>query len=91
MATPSLSRSAMAVGARLASRRSYATHAPAFSVTQASGVRVAASSDEGKPTSAISVIVKAGSRYEPAPGMSHVLKNLVFKVPAIGARSRSWA
>lgn len=59
--------------------RSYATPASLFSVADAAGVKVA-SSDEGATTGAISVVVKAGSRYESAPGLAHVLKHQVFKV-----------
>ncbi|GAA6000227.1 hypothetical protein JCM10207_007915 [Rhodosporidiobolus poonsookiae] len=54
--------------------RNYAT----ASVLEANGVKVA-SIDEGAPTASISVVVKAGSRYEPAPGVAHVLKNSLFK------------
>ncbi|KAI5481542.1 hypothetical protein MNV49_002768, partial [Pseudohyphozyma bogoriensis] len=34
---------------------------------------------ESSPTAAISVVVKAGSRYETAPGLAHVVKNSVLK------------
>ncbi|GAA5855918.1 hypothetical protein JCM8547_000415 [Rhodosporidiobolus lusitaniae] len=53
--------------------RGYAT-----AVTEAAGIKVA-SVDSGLPTSSISVVVKAGSRYEPAPGVSHVLKSSLLK------------
>lgn len=62
--------------------RGYATPSSSsslFSVQDANGVKVA-SSESGAPTSAISLIIKAGSRYEPAPGVAHVLKNSLFKV-----------
>lgn len=50
-----------------------------FSVSStSSGIKVA-TIDEGAPTSAITVALKAGSRYEALPGLSHVLKNFVFK------------
>ena len=65
------------------SRRSYATPAAQtadFQVSStSSGIRLA-TLDEGLPTSAITVAVKAGARYESQPGLSHVLKNFVFKV-----------
>ncbi|GAA6052687.1 hypothetical protein JCM3770_007174 [Rhodotorula araucariae] len=64
---------AQAVRAPLA--RAYAT--PAFEKA-ANGIAVTAA-DEGKPTASISIIARAGSRYEPAPGVAHVLKNSVFK------------
>lgn len=52
---------------------------PAFTTQNAGGVKVA-SSEDGSRTSSISVVVKSGARYEPAPGVAHVLKNSVFKV-----------
>ncbi|KAL7340040.1 exocyst complex component EXO84 [Rhodotorula toruloides] len=51
---------------------------PAFTTQNAGGVKVA-SSEDGSRTSSISVVVKSGARYEPAPGVAHVLKNSVFK------------
>ena len=67
-------------------KRCYATPAgqagAEFSVSSSSsGIKVA-TLDEGLPTSAITVAVKAGSRYESLPGLAHVLKNFVFKVRA---------
>jgi len=64
-------------------QRAYAVQAAAqtadFSVSSTQeGIKVA-TLDEGLPTSAITVAVKAGSRYESQPGLSHVLKNFVFK------------
>lgn len=59
--------------ARAAAARSYAT------VSEASGVKVAGI-DNGQPTTTISVVVKAGSRYETRPGVAHALKNFAFKV-----------
>ncbi|KAG6329508.1 hypothetical protein ID866_9581 [Astraeus odoratus] len=49
--------------------------------TKASGVKVAAV-DNGQPTTAVTVLVKAGSRYEPSPGVAHTLKNFAFKSTA---------
>ncbi|GAA5821379.1 hypothetical protein JCM11251_004595 [Rhodosporidiobolus azoricus] len=49
-----------------------------FAVQEVNGIKVAAA-DQGLPTSSISVVVKAGSRFEPAPGVAHVLKNSLFK------------
>ncbi|KAK4045999.1 ubiquinol-cytochrome c reductase core subunit 1 [Microbotryomycetes sp. JL201] len=60
---------------RAAARRSYAS----FAVSDVSGVKVAASDDVAAPTGALSVVVKAGSRYEPQPGVAHCLKNALFK------------
>lgn len=60
--------------------RGYATPSSSlFSVQDANGVKIA-TSDTAAPTSAISLVIKAGSRYEPAPGVAHVLKNSLFKV-----------
>lgn len=68
-------------------RRSYAT---AANVSEAAGVKVLGVDNGLRPaTSSVSVIVKAGSRYEPAPGVAHVLKNFAFKVCAVRARGQA--
>jgi ubiquinol-cytochrome c reductase core subunit 2 len=56
-------------------KRAYAT------VADASGVKVAGV-ESGAPaaTSSVTVVVKAGSRYETKPGAAHVLKSFAFKV-----------
>jgi ubiquinol-cytochrome c reductase core subunit 2 len=56
-------------------KRAYAT------VADASGVKVAGV-EHGSPaaTSSVTVVVKAGSRYETKPGAAHVLKSFAFKV-----------
>jgi hypothetical protein len=56
--------------------RSFAT------VVDSAGVKVAAV-DNGQPTAAVTFLVKAGSRYEPKPGVAHALKNFAFKVRAM--------
>ncbi|GAA5954199.1 hypothetical protein JCM21900_006959 [Sporobolomyces salmonicolor] len=85
MSFPALRTSALRAPSRGAAApalaRSYATPSSLFSVHDANGVKVAAA-DQGAPTSSISVIVKAGSRYERAPGVAHVLKNSLFKSTA---------
>ncbi|KAH9915970.1 Metalloenzyme, LuxS/M16 peptidase-like protein [Epithele typhae] len=70
---------ARASAARAASRlvrpagpRKFAT------VVESSGLKVAAA-DNGEPTSSVTLLVKAGSRYETKPGLAHVLKNYAFK------------
>lgn len=64
--------------------RGYSTPAQLdFAVKEAAGIKVA-SAEDSAPTGAISVVVKAGSRFETAPGLAHVLKNSVFKVRQIG-------
>lgn len=72
--------SSMLRAARLASqssRRSFATV-----VDAAGGVKVAAL-DNGQPISTVTVLLKAGSRYEQKPGLAHVLSNFAFKVRPI--------
>ncbi|EIW76553.1 LuxS MPP-like metallohydrolase [Coniophora puteana RWD-64-598 SS2] len=71
---------ARASAARNASRaaRSFAT------VVDAQGVKLAAA-DNGQPTSAVTFLLKAGSRYETKPGAAHVLKNFAFR--SAGSRS----
>lgn len=48
-------------------------------VVDTAGVKVAAL-DYGQPTSAVTFLVKAGSRFESKPGIAHALKNFAFKV-----------
>ncbi|KAK2460437.1 hypothetical protein APHAL10511_007602 [Amanita phalloides] len=47
-------------------------------VVDASGVKVA-SIDHGQPTSAVTVFVKAGSRFQPKAGVAQALRNFAFK------------
>ena len=74
------SRTALQASAAL-SRRAYATATSSgqFSLAEAQGIKVATTED-GSPTAAISVVIKAGSRFESSPGLAHVLKNSLFKV-----------
>ena len=53
--------------------RSFAT------VVDTTGVKVAAV-DYNQPTSSVTVLVKAGSRFEPKQGVANALKNFAFKV-----------
>jgi ubiquinol-cytochrome c reductase core subunit 2 len=53
--------------------RSFAT------AVDSAGLKVAAL-DNNQPTSAVTILIKAGSRYEPKPGVAHALKNFAFKV-----------
>jgi ubiquinol-cytochrome c reductase core subunit 2 len=48
-------------------------------VVETTGLKVAAI-DSGQPTVAVTFLVKAGSRYETKPGVSHALKTFAFKV-----------
>ncbi|KAG6908718.1 hypothetical protein DXG01_003563 [Tephrocybe rancida] len=59
---------------RLASR-SFAT------VVDSAGLKVAAA-DANQPTSSVTVLVKAGSRFETKPGVANALKNFAFKSTA---------
>lgn len=68
--TPMLSRTL-----NVATRRGFATAVS----DAASGVKVA-SVDFGHPTSAVTVLVKAGPRFQSKDGLSNVLKNFAFKV-----------
>lgn len=58
-----------------------ATEAQAFSfnVREAAGIKVA-SRDDGRPTTSLSVVIKAGSRFESAPGVAHLLEKFAFQV-----------
>ncbi|KAI0758832.1 LuxS/MPP-like metallohydrolase [Fomes fomentarius] len=68
---------ARASAARSASR--IARNARRFAtVVDSAGVKVAAA-DNGEPTSAVTFLVKAGSRYETKPGVAHALKSYAFK------------
>ncbi|EIN05109.1 LuxS/MPP-like metallohydrolase [Punctularia strigosozonata HHB-11173 SS5] len=69
-------RSSAARSARVA--RNFAT------VVESAGVKVAAA-DHGQPTSSVTLLVKAGSRFDPKPGVAHTLKNFAFK--STGKRS----
>jgi len=55
--------------------RSFAT------VVDTTGVKVAAV-DYNQPTSSVTVLVKAGSRFEPKQGVANALKNFAFKSTA---------
>ncbi|RSH87202.1 ubiquinol-cytochrome c reductase core subunit 1 [Saitozyma podzolica] len=56
------------------------------SVADASGVKVAAVEGGAPPaTASVTVVVKAGSRYETQPGVAHVLKSFAFKSTDAGS------
>lgn len=50
----------------------------AFSTKEVAGVKVVAR-DDGRATSQISVVIKAGSRYNSTPGLAHILEKFAFK------------
>ncbi|KAJ7760456.1 Metalloenzyme, LuxS/M16 peptidase-like protein [Mycena metata] len=64
----------LASSVRLA-RRSFAT------VVDTAGLKVAAL-DANQPTVAITILAKAGPRYQSKPGVAHALKNFAFKSTA---------
>jgi hypothetical protein len=76
-----------AIARGVACRRTYAaaaatkTSSPAtpFTVTDVGGIRIAAR-DDGGPTTGLSVVLKAGSRYAPAPGLAHLLEKFAWTV-----------
>ncbi|RPA81249.1 LuxS/MPP-like metallohydrolase [Ascobolus immersus RN42] len=49
-----------------------------YETSDSQGVKVA-TRDDGGPTANLAIVVKAGSRYEPAPGLAHALANFAFK------------
>jgi ubiquinol-cytochrome c reductase core subunit 2 len=54
-------------------------------VDASAGFKVAAV-ENAQPTSSVTVLLKAGSRYESKPGVAHVLSNFTFKVRASSLR-----
>ncbi|KAF8994875.1 ubiquinol-cytochrome C reductase complex core protein 2 [Cyathus striatus] len=50
-------------------------------VADATGIKVAAV-DHGQPTTAVTLLVKAGSRFQSKEGVAHALKNFSFKSTA---------
>lgn len=85
--------------AQTAQRRSFAAAAAigtpgSFEPTEIAGLKVA-SKDAGSPTTRLAIVAKAGTRYQPLPGLTVGLEEFAFKV---GAQSRmpesfgaSWA
>lgn len=83
----SLSRVALgsARAARTHQVRGFAAAAPtaSFETYDAAGVKVA-SRDAHGPTSRLALIVKAGTRYQPLPGLTVGLEEFAFKVEPSG-------
>ncbi|KAI0914557.1 ubiquinol-cytochrome C reductase complex CORE protein 2 precursor [Ustulina deusta] len=87
-----LSRTALSRGARLAARRQgssqlrgYAAAASssvppslAYETADVAGVKVATRDSHG-PTTKLAVVARAGTRYEPAPGLTVGLEEFAFK------------
>ena len=49
-----------------------------FTVGDSQGIKVA-SRDDGRPTTSLSVVIRAGSRYEPSPGVASLLQKFAFQ------------
>jgi len=85
-----ISRSALSRGSQLALRRQGAASLPqrgfaavaspkaSYEPSDIAGVKVAARDDHG-PTTRLAVIAKAGTRYEPLPGLTVGLEEFAFK------------
>lgn len=86
-----IGRSALTRGARLALRRQdcakvaqrgYAaaasTEAASYESTDINGIKVA-SRDPRSPTARLAIVAKAGTRYQPLPGLSVGLEEFAFK------------
>jgi ubiquinol-cytochrome c reductase core subunit 2 len=58
----------------VASRCTFAT-----TVNSSAGYKVAAI-NHAQPVAAVTVLIKAGCRFESKPGVAHVLKHFAFKV-----------
>lgn len=73
---------------KLAQRRGYAAVASSsaaapssftYDTSDVAGVKVAARDSHG-PTTKLALVAKAGTRYEPAPGLTVGLEEFAFKV-----------
>lgn len=71
--------------AKLAQRRTYAaaaagasTESASFESAEINGIKVA-SRDPRSPTARLAVIAKAGTRYQPQPGLTVGLEEFAFK------------
>ncbi len=47
--------------------------------TAAEGIKIS-TRDDGSRLSELSVVIRAGSRFSPAPGVSHTLEKFAFRV-----------
>ena len=88
----SLTRLALgsARSARVHQVRGFAAAAPgpsSFETFDTAGVKVASRDDHG-PTSKLALVVKAGTRYQPLPGLTVGLEEFAFKVELAGAPGR---
>ncbi|KEY66992.1 hypothetical protein S7711_05112 [Stachybotrys chartarum IBT 7711] len=76
----SLARNARQAVGRSLHRRAFASAAPSstFETSDVSGLKVAARDDHG-PTTKLAVVAKAGTRYQPLPGLTFGLEGFAFK------------
>ncbi len=66
-----------------ASKRGFATV-----VDASAGFKVAAV-DNSQPSSSVTVLLKAGSRYQSKPGVAHALSSFAFKVCVLSLDSQT--
>jgi ubiquinol-cytochrome c reductase core subunit 2 len=71
-------------------RRSFAAAAAigtpgSFEPTEIAGLKVA-SKDAGGPTTRLAIVAKAGTRYQPLPGLTVGLEEFAFKVGVLDCR-----
>lgn len=97
-----ISRSALSRGSQLALRshgaaktaqRGFAAAASekaSYEPTNIAGVKVAARDDHG-PTTRLAVIAKAGTRYQPLPGLTVGLEEFAFKACQLRPRAAAGA
>ncbi|KAK0532751.1 ubiquinol-cytochrome c reductase core subunit 1 [Tilletia horrida] len=71
-------RLAAAAGTRTAATSGSSAARRAFTTASADSIQVAAA-DDGAPVTTVTVALKAGPRYESAPGVAHALKSSFFK------------
>ncbi|KAG6865889.1 hypothetical protein C0991_010970 [Blastosporella zonata] len=68
--------------ARVSARNAHRLAARSFAtVVDTAGLKIA-TADASQPTSSVTVLVKAGSRFETKPGVANALKNFAFKSTA---------
>lgn len=69
-------------GSKLAQKRTYAaaasTETASFESTEINGIKVA-SRDPRSPTARLAIVAKAGTRYQPLPGLTVGLESYAFK------------
>lgn len=68
--------------AKLAQRRTFAaaaTGSSSFESSDIAGVKVASKDSHG-PTTRLAIVAKAGTRYQPLPGLTVGLEGFAFKV-----------